>query len=215
MKIKKKLELLVVLSVVLFTSAEIMAGAYEEAIAAVREDRSDIVLDFLQRGLDPNTVDGAGNTLLMIAAANGNDKLIESLLRINSNYLIRNKYGDTALALAALNGHRDIVLRLLEAGAPTDTPGWNALHYAVFNGHTDIVRDLIAKGANLDARAPNHHTALMLAARNGQGDIAKMLLAAGANPELGDLEGNDAMKIAQQAGSQEVVGLLQTVLRSK
>lgn len=215
MKIKRTISLLLACLTLTVSSAGALAGAYEEAIAAVREDRTDIVFDLLRRGLDPNTVDAAGTTLMMVAATNGNEKLLEILLSVKANTLIQNRYGDTALALAALNGHRNIVLRLLDAGTLTDSSGWGALHYAVFNGHTDIVRDLIGKGANLDVRAPNHHTALMLAARNGQKEIARLLLEAGANPELGDLEGNDAVKIAQNAGNQEIAGLLQASLGNR
>jgi ankyrin repeat protein len=191
------------------------AGAYEDAIAAVREDRTDEVIELVRRGLDPNTVDRAGTTLMMVAAANGNDRLLAFLLNIKANALKQDRYGDTALGLAALNGHRPTVRLFLESGVPVDVPGWSALHYAVFNGHADIVRDLIGRGANPNLRAPNRYTALMLAARNGHKEIVRLLLDAGADPGLGDLEGKTAARIAQEAGNDEIAGFLRTSLSGR
>jgi ankyrin repeat protein len=58
---------------------------------------------------------------------------------------------------------------LIEHGAPLEREDkqWGALHYAVFNGHEKVVSDLMARGANVNARAPNGATPLMLAAREG------------------------------------------------
>lgn len=196
--------------VMMAMSGTAAGGAHNDIVVAARENRTEEVIGYLRQGMDPDTSDAAGTTLLMTAAANGNVRLVESLLRLRANIMKNNKYGESALALAALNGHQDVVRTLIDAGARINVPGWGALHYAVFNGHADIVRYLVERGGDVNARAPNHHTALMLAARNGHGEIVRILLAAGANPDLGDLEGNTAFGIAQKAGNHEIAGLLLT-----
>lgn len=196
------------ISVLLVVSGAAIGGAHDDIVVAAREDRTEEVIGYLRQGMDPDTSDVAGTTILMTAAANGNARLVETLLILRANILKNNKYGESALALAALNGHQEIVRILVEAGARINASGWGALHYAVFNGQADIVRYLVEQGGDVNARAPNHHTALMLAARNGHGEIVRILLAAGANPNLGDLEGNTALGIAQKAGNQEIAGLL-------
>jgi hypothetical protein len=186
------------------------AGVYDEVLVAARENRTGTVIELLRRGMDPNTADPSGTTLMMIAAANGNIQLLETLLGIHANILKQNKYGDTALALAAFNGHLNAVQRLLDYGAQINGPEWNALHYAAFNGHADIVRYLVTKGADLNARAPNQQTPLMLAARNGHPEVARLLLEAGADRNMGDAEGNTALGIALKAGNDDIAGFLRT-----
>jgi uncharacterized protein len=198
------------ISVLLAMSGTAVGGVHNDIVVAAREDRTEKVIDYLRQGMDPDTSDAAGTTLLMTAAANGNVRLVESLLRLRANILKNNKYGESALALAALNGHKEVVRILVDAGARINASGWGALHYAVFNGHADIVRYLVGRGGDVNARAPNHHTALMLAARNGYGEIVRFLLTEGANPDLGDLEGNTALGIAQKAGNHEIADLLRT-----
>lgn len=200
-----------VLAALMATSGVAVGGAHDDILAAVRADRTDEVVSYLQKGMDPNTSDAAGTTLLMTAAANANAPLVAALLRFHANPLKMNRYGESALALAALNGHLEVVRILVEGGSTFSAPGWGALHYAVFNGHVDVVRYLVDRGGDVNVRAPNRHTPLMLAARNGHGEIARILLSAGANPNLGDLEGNTALEIAQRAGNREIADLLRTI----
>lgn len=197
-----------VFSLLMATCSLAAAGTHEDLLAAVRNDRTDEVVSYVLQGADPDTSNAAGTTLLMTAAANGNLRLVSDLLALRAMTTRYNRFGETALALAALNGHGEIVRLLIDKGAPINSQGWTPLHYAVFNGHQDIVRYLIEHGANLNARAPNRHTPLMLAARNGHREIVRVLLAAGANPGLGDLEGHDAVSIAEQAGNGEIASLL-------
>ena len=183
------------------TSSLAIAGSYAELLLAAREDRAETVIELVTRGADPDTCDQSGTTMLMLAAANGDELLVDFLLRMRANYRIHNRYGETAVALGALRGHVDIVKRLVEAGAPIDGAGWGALHYAAFNGHADVVRYLLAHEADVEVRAPNQQTALMLAARNGHDDVARLLVAMGANKEARDSDGRTAADIARMAGN--------------
>jgi ankyrin repeat protein len=184
------------------------AGVYDEIIVAARDDRADVVTDLVRRGMDPNTSDASGTTLLMFAVRNGNDELLEFLLRNRANTLKQNKYGDTAITIAALGGRLAMMRRLVEAGANISSPGWNALHYAAFNGHANIVQYLIAKGADLDALAPNGQTAMMLAARNGHLAVVKILVDADADMDMDDKEGNTALGIALKSDNSEIADYL-------
>lgn len=186
-----------------------LAGAYDEILVAARDNRGDVVVDLVQRGMDPNTSDRSGTTLLMFAARNDNEQLLEFLLSKRANVLKQNKYGDTAIGLAALKGSLPIVRRLVAAGADIASRGWNALHYAAFSGHVDIVRFLVAsKGVVLDAPAPNRQTALMLAAKNGHKEVVKILIDADADMDLEDAQGNTALRLAVKAGNSEIADYL-------
>lgn len=201
---RKNSWLLVVPLLAFMSSFDAIGGVYDDILVAARDNRADVVMDLLSRGMDPNTSDPGGTTLLMFAAGNGNEQLLEFLLKSRANISKQNRYGDTAVAIAALNGHLPIVRRLLAAGADIANTGWNALHYAAFNGHVEIVRFLVSKEMDLDIRAPNGNTALMLAARNGHKDVVGILVEAGANTELDDSKGNTALGFALKTGNTEI-----------
>src|SRR3970282_2685795 len=93
--------------------------------------------------------------------------LARPLLAAKPRVDARNAYGETALMLAALRGHADIVEMLLAHGAEVNQSGWTPLMYAAANSHLDIARKLISRGAKVDAAAENGTTALMMAAREG------------------------------------------------
>lgn len=192
----------------LASMASAWAGVYDEILIAARDNRTEQVMDLVRRGMDPNTSDPSGMTLLMFAANNGNQELLDFLLRNRANTMKYNRYGDTALALAALRGHVPIVRRLIEAGADLSGPGWAPLQYAAFAGHADVVSLLLAKKPDLDKRAPNRQTALMLAARNGHLEVVRLLIEADADMDLTDADGQSAMNLARKSGNTEIADYL-------
>lgn len=59
--------------------------------------------------------------------------------------------GTTALMWAAMKGHKEVVARLLAAGAAVDhvnSNGWSAMALAACEGHKDVVDILVAAGAS-------------------------------------------------------------------
>jgi ankyrin repeat protein len=200
--------ILISLLLLLAAPLPVFAGAYEDILIAARDDRTDIVVNLVQRGMDPNTSDRSGTTLAMFAAASGNEKLLEFLLMNKCNILKQNMYGDTAVGIAALSGHLSIVRRLVDAGANLGGRGWNPLHYAAFNGHTDTLRFLLERRAPIDAWAPNRQTALMLATKNGHLEVVRLLTEANANMELADADGNTALSLAVSAGNTVIADFL-------
>ena len=80
--------------------------------------------------------------------------------------------GQSALYIAASEGHSRSVDRLLHEGADPDwafapkwgAGGWTALHVAAHRGNKGCVAVLLAHGASVDAAAADGRTALMSAA---------------------------------------------------
>jgi len=67
----------------------------------------------------------------------------------------RDRYGQTALMLAAHAGHREVVETLIAHGADLNITakfGLSALMLAIVSGHTDVVRLLANAGADLSLR---------------------------------------------------------------
>ena len=190
-------------------SSSVLAGAYDDLIAAVYRDDNEAVLSFVNRGMDVNTVDPGGNTLLHVAARNGNDKLVAALLKQKANPNARSRVGDTPLMLAVYNGKAEAANALLAGGAQVNQDGWTPLHYAVFAEQPEMVAMLLSKGAQVDARAPNQQTALMLAAKTGNVVIAKLLLNAKADTSLTDQNGETALTLAREQNNSNLVRLIE------
>lgn len=184
------------------------AGVYDDTIQAARNNDTQAVIDLVERGMDVNTSDRAGNTLLMLAAGQGNEALVGFLLKNRANARQINRFGDSALNLAALHGHLGVVRQLIEAGGYPQGKGWMPLHYGAYAGQAAVVELLVEQGVPLDSPAPNGKTALMLAAKNGHRQVVRILLEAGADAALRDPEGQTALDLAEQAGNSEIVSLL-------
>ncbi|AUL99847.1 hypothetical protein B4966_06530 [Rhodocyclaceae bacterium] len=184
-------------------------GSYDDALSAARLGDTRQLSALLARGLDPNTVDAQGNSLLILAAREGHVDTVASLLPYRPKLGWRNLAGDSALMLAVLKGHEAVVDLLLEAGAPLEHDGWAPLHYAAFEGRLSILDKLLARGAAIDALTPNRATALMLAARNGHIQVVRRLLGAGADPALKNDRGLTAAQWARAQGNTDIADLIE------
>jgi ankyrin repeat protein len=90
-----------------------------------------------------------------------------------------------------------------------DRYGQTALMLAAHHGHAALVETLIAHGAALNMTAKYHLSALMLAVIAGHADIARLLVRAGADRNLRGsgapgFAGKTAADLAVARGMQEV-----------
>ncbi len=112
--------------------------------------------------------------------------LLEDGAEINS----KDRHGQSALMVASMKGHTELVRLLVGRGAELDTTakyGLSALMLAVINNHAEIVGILRAAGANteiLGTGAPGfwNKTALDLAVSAGREEIARLLGNSGDAP---------------------------------
>lgn len=123
------------------------------------------------------------------AAVEGDRPIIERMLDVGAMIDARDRYGQTALMLAALHGREEVVELLLRHGAA------------------------------LDVTAKHNLSALMLAAINGRIGIAKRLVDAGANLELSGsgapgFAGKTARDLAEHAGHADLVAYIAEASRS-
>ncbi len=191
-----------------------MAGAWEDILKAAESDDSEAVIGLLDRGMDVNTSDRTGTTLLMIAARNGNQTLVDFLLRNKANALKQNKFGDTAILMAAIAGRLQIVKDLVGRGVPVAGAGWEPLHYAAVGGQAEVAHYLLSKGAPINARAPNGQTALMLSIQEGKLPVAQLLIDAGADTSLRNPAGRTALDLAVAKGETAIAEALQRAPRN-
>lgn len=85
------------------------------------------------------------------AAELGNAKALCALLVGGQEVNARDRYGQTALQLAARHGHLEAVRVLVEAGADLDHTakyGLSALMLAVINGYDEVAQVLVEAGAD-------------------------------------------------------------------
>jgi uncharacterized protein len=171
---------------------------YEDLIVAVANDRADEVKRLLARGMDPSSVDPHGDPLLFIAARAGYRATVDVLLAAKANVNAKNRFGDTPLMVAALNGRLEIVRRLRMQGAELEPRGWTPLIYAATGGHDDVVAYLLDQGANINAQSPNGTTALMMAVRESRASTFDLLLRRGADVQRRNENGASALEWAKR-----------------
>ncbi|MBV5337251.1 MAG: ankyrin repeat domain-containing protein, partial [Deltaproteobacteria bacterium] len=93
------------------------AGAYEDMEQAMIRRDASVVIELLGRGMEVNTVDRSGDTLLIQAVRLDMAELIDYLVQRRARLNSRNRNGETALSIAAFMGKMPYVQRLVEAGA--------------------------------------------------------------------------------------------------
>ncbi|MBP6653895.1 MAG: ankyrin repeat domain-containing protein [Propionivibrio sp.] len=184
------------------------AGAYEDMEEAmIRQDPSAII-DLLKRGVDVNTVDREGNSLLTQAVKRDLPEAVDYLMAHRARLNPRNKHGETAVSIAAYTGKLAYVKKLVEAGAEVNYYGWPPLAYAAYNGHLDIVDYLIKRGAEVNAKTGNGSTALFFASRFGHIDVVHLLLKNQADPTVENENGETAVDWALKSANTDIEAIL-------
>jgi ankyrin repeat protein len=131
----------------------------------------------------------------LAAAESGAKARVTESLNQGIDVNVTDEHGQTALMLAADQGHVDTVKLLLQHGASPDIQnkvGGAALMLASFNGHLEVVTELLKAGADVNAKTKSGDTALMIAsARQNETavQIINLLLDQKADINAQDKEG--------------------------
>jgi ankyrin repeat protein len=132
-------------------------------------------------GGDPTVTDFQGQSLLHVAAANGNLDLFNYLIAIPNYPLdISDQYMETPLYLAAANGQADMASQLLDRGV-SPNPGRggrdDVLYQVLAHGYQDLALRILSKITTINTL--DHLSYLRPAAAIGNTDIVSRLIAFG------------------------------------
>ena len=133
-----------------------------------------VVIQLLEKETDPKS------GLLLVAAKTGNLAAVKVLVRHQKvNRYIRNKFGQTALHVAAACGHEDVLAYLIKHDLGINVSDNNRktpLHYAAQSGHQGCVTCLLDNGAQPNICDNNQETPLHYAAKNDKEKAIRCLL---------------------------------------
>ncbi|HEX3877018.1 MAG TPA: ankyrin repeat domain-containing protein [Bryobacteraceae bacterium] len=130
-----------------------------------------------------------GRTLLHDAAAHGNLRIVELLLRLGVDPNVKTAGGHAPLYCVANEcqelGGGDIVRALVQAGAQVEarssSKNCTALHMAARRGNTEIAEALLDCGADIHARDKAGDTPLQRAKNCRKSGVASLLVSRGAD----------------------------------
>ncbi|MDR0579982.1 MAG: ankyrin repeat domain-containing protein [Campylobacteraceae bacterium] len=132
------------------------AERYEELLAMAvdfaRYGQTKELESMLKAKLPINLKDHKGNTLLMLAAYNGNADTVKMLIDMGADVNLKNDRGQTPLAGVCFKGYTKIVKLLVENGANIDEDngfGMRAVMFASMFGNRDIVEYLTKRHKGL------------------------------------------------------------------
>lgn len=160
------------------------ASALHQAVmtdqAMKTETTLEIIDQLLRKGLELENRDDDGRTVLHEASFYGRSNLINGLTARGANVNAKDKWQDTPLDRACLNGHIDTVkaLKAHETEINTHSGGCEGLSRAAHIGHLSLftyLLDIGAKAQPIGSLAPE----LLCAARSGVPEMVQLLVDRG------------------------------------
>ncbi|CAI7593470.1 unnamed protein product [Penicillium bialowiezense] len=149
---------------------------------------------------------------LISCAKKGDLEAVMQRLNEGSNVNASNESGDSALSLAALAGHQDVVLLLFAKGAKVGAMNHkreSALVQAAKHGRTEVLSILMSHEEPIDDS--QYEKALGAAAEKGHVETVRLLLERGVDPnyrDQNDEEFNTPLFKAAGKGHEKIVRLL-------
>jgi hypothetical protein len=147
---------------------------------------------------------GDMNLDLVLALQLSLEDRIKELLNNGADVNGRTRHGTSPLLTAIQRRDSKIVNLLLERGADVnqkDPDGWTPLMYALdFKGNMEIAEELLRRNAEVNARAANGDTALIIAVARSQGltRMVEQLLCRRADVNVRDKFGRTPLMIAEE-----------------
>jgi ankyrin repeat protein len=165
--------------------------------------------------------------LLLAAARQGDVREVTDLLESGASVNGTNLENKTALMMAALGGHLDVVKLLLERGANVNVRskgspfvvsqlaakrpgGWTALAAAASSGNPDVVRVLMERGASVQAVAEDQMSPLVAAINGRNPAIVQLLLQRGADVNAVNDSGYSMLAMADINGKSAIARVLRS-----
>ncbi|HEY5999822.1 MAG TPA: ankyrin repeat domain-containing protein [bacterium] len=149
---------------------------------AIRHERVDSVQRLIDRGYDLNSrVDETRRTPLMVAASEGNKKIVELLADNGADMNLQDRLGYTALHWAAYYNCGAVAEALAKRGASLnieERKGFTPLILAAYYGHLGVVKALVEGGARTDIEDKRGQTALDYAKQGGFSELEEYLVKA-------------------------------------
>ena len=139
-------------------------------------------------------------TLLMAAAGQGHQAVVEALLQRGADTDRQDANGWTPLMFAAFYGHEPISSALIRHGASVhlqNSKADTALLIAAFHAHEPVIDLLLQHGADINVQNNANATPLLTAVINNHIPAVIQLLQAGADPSIRK-DGMDALQTAQR-----------------
>ncbi len=171
---------------------------------AISEKNGVEVKNLINGGLNVNTADDKNKTILMAAAGEGLNDVVDLLLDKGADVKAKKVDGDTALMTAARNGFKEIADKLIEKGADPlakDNFGRTVLMMAARGGNLELVKDLVEKGADVNDVDKYNRTALVAALMDKKIDVANYLVDKGTDVKISCKSGKTPLFYAIETGN--------------
>lgn len=143
----------------------------------------DVVQNLIGRNVSVNRRFSDGLFPLYYAARNGDNKMMDILIKAGADLEARDRNSMTVLLYAASKREEHVVVTLVELGANvnvTDKQNNTPLIISAGRGFAKAVKVMIAKGADVNAKDSKGRTALVRAKWTGNYQIVDILKKAGA-----------------------------------
>ena len=176
-------------------------------IAASKADNAACVQKLIEMGAWVNGTTKNGDTALILAAAQFQDKMVDVLLKAGAKPNAQNKSGCSALTKIAHAQQHDgdqmasgkkILKSILAAGAQLEPAQDSMFRTAAKVGNETLVEDFSACKAKINSVSSSYNnTALHKAARNGHTNVVELLLDdPNINAQVTNIHGKTAIELA-------------------